>query len=128
MRGWLLPVLPMSGHTGVASGFLRMSILVSVWDSRITCKFAPGTTTLASYILHLIDCASLKAIENTNGLQFLRDQDRCGFITTSPRHAGSGFQATARLILLNLTVDGSANRVRHIIVDQGLDVQVQQHQ
>ena len=45
---------------------------------------------------------------------FACDPARCGFISTSLRHAGTGMTATATIRLRKLTVDGSAYRVRQV--------------
>eukprot|EP01047_Picozoa_sp_COSAG01_P004833 COSAG01_NODE_161_length_23642_cov_713.337000_2_plen_429_part_00 len=67
---------------------------------------------------------SLALLSKAPSVNFMRDDNRCGYITSSPARAGTGMDATAQLKLLGLTMDGTANRVREIIASNGLPLVV----
>lgn len=52
------------------------------------------------------------------------DPERVGFITSSPKKAGIGFECSVTVYLPKLGIDGTADKVRALIKEQGLDIAV----
>jgi hypothetical protein len=66
----------------------------------------------------------LDIVEDTDGIEFRFDPERCGFITSSVQRVGTGMVASAKVKLPKLTIDGSADRIREIIEEKQLDMQI----
>jgi hypothetical protein len=67
---------------------------------------------------------SLGIIEKQDTIVFRRDPLRCGYICSAPKHAGTGMQAYVDLPLKYLTVDGTTRRVREVVRDRGLNLEI----
>ena len=67
----------------------------------------------------------LEIVEDTEkGIEFQFDARYSGYVTSSIKRAGTGMVASAKLKLPKMTIDGSADRVREVIKEKKLDMQI----
>ena len=66
---------------------------------------------------------STNLIESNDAIEFRR-HEKCGFINTMPANAGTGMEAVANVSCPNLTYDGTADIVKKVIREEGLDLEV----
>ena len=69
---------------------------------------------------------SLDLIQAGESIEFIRDADLCGYVTSLPKNLGTGVQAWADITCPYLTIDGTSRRVQEVIELENLDLEVVQ--
>ena len=67
---------------------------------------------------------ALDVFEESSGVKFQHRRETCGYITSSPERSGTGMQFSAQVKLPKLTLDGTVDKVRNVIKERNLEVDI----